>query len=222
MKYRRIFIPAVLIVTMLVLFVPGTVFAPQPAAAGSGPSPWPVQYYGSCDMAQFVADITVPDGTYFSPGAAFTKTWRIENLSSCTWTTSYSMIFVSGNLMGAPSVVYFPTSVAPGATVDLSANMIAPWTVGHYFGYWKLRDDAGLIFGVGPLYRTTFYVDIHVGSPVNYTPYWRYGPPPGYSYLPRPPQSFPDGVCKPGYWVGYYPYPPYTWLGYCAYPYWQP
>ena len=27
----------------------------------------------------FVADVTVPDGTIFSPGAAFTKTWRLKN-----------------------------------------------------------------------------------------------------------------------------------------------
>jgi uncharacterized repeat protein (TIGR01451 family) len=157
MKFRRILTPVVLIVTMLVQFVPGTVFAPQPAAA-----------IASCDMAQFIADVTVPDGTTFSPGATFTKTWRIKNVSGCTWTTSYSMIFLSGDAMGAPAVVNFPGSVAPGATVDLSANMTAPTAAGHYRGYWKLRDDTSLVFGVGPAghpeYNWTFFVDINVGS----------------------------------------------------------
>ncbi len=157
MKFRRILTPAVLIVMMLVQFVPGTFFGPRPAAA-----------LASCDMAQFIADVTVPDGTSFSPGAAFTKTWRIKNVSSCTWTTAYSMIFVSGDPMGAPASVSFPASVAPGATVDLSVNLTAPSAAGHYRGYFKLKDDTALVFGVGPAghpeYNWTFFVDINVGT----------------------------------------------------------
>jgi len=29
-----------------------------------------------CDQAQFVSDLTAPDGSSFAPGAAFTKTWK--------------------------------------------------------------------------------------------------------------------------------------------------
>ena len=32
------------------------------------------------DWAGFIADVTVPDGTAFSPGATFTKTWRLKNI----------------------------------------------------------------------------------------------------------------------------------------------
>ncbi len=157
MKFRRILTPLVLIATLVVQLAPGTVFSPRPAAA-----------VASCDMAQFIADVTVPDGTSFSAGATFTKTWRFKNVSSCTWTTSYSMIFLSGDQLGAPATVSFPSSVAPGATVDLSANMTAPSAVGHYRGYWKLKDDTGLVFGDGPAghpeYNWTFFVDIYVGT----------------------------------------------------------
>ena len=31
------------------------------------------------DRAQFLADVTVPDGTRFDPGQAFTKTWKLRN-----------------------------------------------------------------------------------------------------------------------------------------------
>ena len=172
MKYQRILFPVVVMATLLILFVPGTVFAPRPAAAGSGPNPAPL-WVGSCDMAKFIEDVTVPDGTLFSPGTAFVKTWRIENLSMCTWTTSYSLVFVRGYLMGAPVVINFPTPVPPGATVDLWANMIAPSTSGHYYGFWKLRDDTGRIFGVGRFFHTTFFVDIYVGwSAIFYPNYW--------------------------------------------------
>src|SRR5690349_5782138 len=48
-----------------------------------------------CDKVQFVADVTVPDGTNFPPKATFTKTWRLKNIGSCTWTTSYQIVFFS-------------------------------------------------------------------------------------------------------------------------------
>jgi len=55
-----------------------------------------------CDRAQFISDVTVPDGTTFAPGAAFNKTWRLKNVGTCTWTTSYSLVFDSGEKMGGP------------------------------------------------------------------------------------------------------------------------
>ena len=55
----------------------------------------------TCDWAQFIADVTVPDGTTYTPGATFQKTWRLKNIGTCTWTTSYALIFDSGNQLGA-------------------------------------------------------------------------------------------------------------------------
>src|SRR5512135_3467629 len=56
----------------------------------------PADALSTCDRAQFIADVTVPDGTRFSPGAAFTKTWRLKNVGTCTWSTSYTLVFSSG------------------------------------------------------------------------------------------------------------------------------
>jgi len=150
MKYRRIITTAVLIVTLLVQFLPGTVFAPRPVAAAA------------CDAAEFVADVTIPDGTSFAPGAALIKTWRFRNTGTCTWSTSYAIVFYAGTKMGAPSVVYLPTSVAPGATVDVTVNMTAPTTPGHYRGYWMLRNASSVLFGVGPYGTYWFFIDIVV------------------------------------------------------------
>ncbi len=47
----------------------------------------------TCDWAQFVTDVTVPDGSIYPPGATFTKTWRLKNIGTCTWTPSYSMVY---------------------------------------------------------------------------------------------------------------------------------
>ncbi|NUQ84841.1 MAG: hypothetical protein HUU11_09020, partial [Anaerolineales bacterium] len=73
----------------------------------------------TCDWAQFIADVTVPDGAKYEPGATFKKTWRLKNIGTCTWTTSYSLVFDSGAQMGAPASVSFPANVAPGQTIDV-------------------------------------------------------------------------------------------------------
>ena len=118
----------------------------------------------TCDWAQFISDVTVPDGTTYTPGATFRKTWRLKNIGTCTWTTSYSLVFESGAQMGAPSALNFPTNVAPGQTVDLSLDMTAPSSAGQYFGYWKLRNANGVNFGIGYTANSSFWVEINVGS----------------------------------------------------------
>jgi len=118
----------------------------------------------TCDWAQFIADVTVPDGTTYTPGATFRKTWRLRNIGTCTWTPSYALVFDSGEQMGAPSVVNFPSNVAPGQTVDLSLDLTAPNSNGHYFGYWKLRNANNVIFGIGSTANRAFWVEIYVGS----------------------------------------------------------
>ncbi|MGE5249310.1 MAG: NBR1-Ig-like domain-containing protein, partial [Bacteroidota bacterium] len=119
--------------------------------------------WSTCDWAQFIADITVPDGTRYAPGTAFQKTWRLKNIGSCTWTTAYSLVFDSGDRFGAQDV-NLPINVPPGATVDLSLNMTAPSTAGHYFSYWRLRNASGVIFGIGSTANRSFWAEINVTS----------------------------------------------------------
>ncbi|GAB4502798.1 MAG: hypothetical protein Fur0035_23540 [Anaerolineales bacterium] len=129
-----------------------------------------------CDRAAFVADVTVPDGTNYAPSTAFLKTWRIKNVGSCTWNTSYSLLFQSGDKMSGPDAAAFPASVAPGQTVDLSVNLTAPASAGTYRGYWILKNAAGQIFGIGAGYNKPFWVDIRVigatatPAPITVTP----------------------------------------------------
>jgi len=117
-----------------------------------------------CDWAGFVADVTVPDGTFYAPGTTFTKTWRLRNIGNCTWTTSYALVFDSGEQMSAPSSVSFPTNVAPGQTVDLTVEMKAPSSNGHYISYWKLRNASNIIFGIGYTANKAFWAEINVGA----------------------------------------------------------
>lgn len=119
-----------------------------------------------CDQAAFVQDVTVPDGTRMLPGQAFTKTWRLRNLGTCTWNASYALVFTGGDAMGAPAVVNLPGNVPPNSMADLSIEMKAPSAAGTYRGNWKLRNATGGIFDVS---GGNIYVEIQV-APNTLTP----------------------------------------------------
>ncbi|HEY9152680.1 MAG TPA: NBR1-Ig-like domain-containing protein [Anaerolineales bacterium] len=153
MKHRLTLASTILILALIVSSIP--------ASASTFNSP---VSYTTCNWAQFIADVTIPDGTYISPNAAFTKTWRLKNIGSCTWTTSYALVFSSGTAMTSQTAVNFPSSVAPGQTVDLTVQLTAPAAAGQYIGYWKLRDASGNIFGIGWNANRSFWVEINVSS----------------------------------------------------------
>jgi hypothetical protein len=115
-----------------------------------------------CDWVTFVKDVSIPDGTKFSSGDTFTKTWRLKNRGTCTWTPDYMLVFASGDQMGGTTAVRLPGYVSPGQTVDVSVTLTAPAKRGHYVGYWMLRNPAGTLFGFGDSANKAFYVDINV------------------------------------------------------------
>lgn len=115
----------------------------QPQAGQPTNTPQP------CNRASFVEDITVPDNTNFTVGKAFTKTWKLKNVGSCTWTSGYQLVFDSGDLMGGPASQQLTAgTVAPGETIDVSVNLIAPAAPGTYKGNWKLKEPGGAIFAL--------------------------------------------------------------------------
>jgi hypothetical protein len=124
-------------------------------------TPWPYITWtpSQCDKLQFIADISIPDGTKISPGATFTKTWKVYNSGTCTWTKNYTMTYISGNPMGADSFK-LTQSVAPGSYAEISVEFTAPDEPEDYSNFWRLRNPAGEIFGA------TLYVVIEVSTAV--------------------------------------------------------
>lgn len=119
----------------------------------------------SCDQAAAGyprIDITVEDDTEMAPGEAFTKVWRVENVGTCTWAADYSLVFFSGEIMGASPSQPLEGIVSPNQSVDLSVSMVAPSQAGTYQGNWKLRNAAGEMFGIGPSGESPFWVRIKV------------------------------------------------------------
>jgi len=108
-----------------------------------------------------VQDITAPDNSTFKPGEAFTKTWRLTNGGAATWTADFSLVFTSGDQMGA-TTVSLGRSVAPNQTIDVSVNLVAPSTEGTYKGNFMLQTNGGKSFGLGSSGTSPFWVKIIV------------------------------------------------------------
>jgi hypothetical protein len=130
------------------------------------PAPTPTPIPVPCNAASFVKDVTIPDGTTFAPNTDFTKTWRIENTGTCTWTKEYDLVFVDGARMGGQKAIALPESVKPGETTDLSIALTSPDTAGDYQSFWMLRAEDGLIFGLGGTANKAFWVVINVAKPI--------------------------------------------------------
>lgn len=122
-----------------------------------------IQNEESCtDLAEFVEDVSVPDGSTFAPGEAFVKTWRLRNEGTCIWTTDYELVSVSGDAMGASEPVQLTQLVSPDSESDLSVELVAPDSAGNYLGEWMLRNPQGATFGVGEGADKPFWVEIEV------------------------------------------------------------
>jgi hypothetical protein len=98
------------------------------------------------DEASYVADVTVEDGTVVQPGSQFTKTWRVRNTGTTTWTTNYSLRFFADEQMGGPDSVPLPRKVKPGEVIELSVSLKAPMTPGRHRSTWKLCNTKGKVF----------------------------------------------------------------------------
>ena len=142
--------------------VPTETHTPQPPTPTYTHTPIP------CNMARFVADVTVPDNEEFLTGETFVKTWRLKNVGSCTWTSGYNLIFYSGDQMGAPaSVSMTSVNIPPNGTVDVSVSLTAPSSAGTYQGYFRLRAPDNSIFGIGTSAQDSFWVKIKALEPTD-------------------------------------------------------
>lgn len=116
------------------------------------------------DKALFISDVTIPDNTVIRPSVTFTKTWQLRNIGSCDWTADYQMVFSEGDQLNATDIILMPDVVKPGDDVDLSVLLTAPVDEGIYSGAWKLMNEDGELFGIGPGSDKAFWVRIIVES----------------------------------------------------------
>jgi arginine/lysine/histidine transporter system substrate-binding protein len=121
--------------------IPAAAVTPAPAACIDG-------------MA-WVADLSLDDKNMtappvLQPGQQFSKGWRLRNAGTCDWSPEFSMTYRAGNNPAAKmggSNFKIGKTVAPGQTIDLSANLVAPTAPGVYQGFWQMTNAAGKPFG---------------------------------------------------------------------------
>jgi hypothetical protein len=145
--------PAPATVTETPTITPTSTVTATPVTPSATPKP--------CNAAAFVKDVTYPDNSAVIIGANFTKTWRLKNVGSCSWTSGYRLIFDHGDRMSAPdSVMVTSGEIPPGANVDVSVDLKGPAEVGTYQGFFRLRSSDGVVFGIGPAADGAFWVKI--------------------------------------------------------------
>jgi hypothetical protein len=132
-----------------------------PPTAVPTPIPTPIP----CNWAQFVTDVTYPDGSTLKPNVAFRKVWRMRNIGACTWTPNYSLVFVSGYNMRASTTTPLNLTVYPGQTADIGIDLVSPSKTGNYESYYKLSDANGIQFGIGGAANGPFWMKIKVSAP---------------------------------------------------------
>lgn len=145
---------------------PGATATQAPTAVVNTPIPTAIPTATTpptpCDRAQFESE-TIPDGTSLSPGQTFTKTWTFKNTGTCTWNSSYAVVFSKGEAMGSPGASQVTTgTVAPGQTVQVSVSLKAPTAAGTFRGEWMLRNASNVLFGLGEDASAPFWVEIKV------------------------------------------------------------
>jgi hypothetical protein len=104
--------------------------------------------------------VTYPDNTTVNAGEKFTKTWKLQNVGTCTW-TGYLVAFVDGDRMGSPDSVSVPETSAK-SPVDVSVELTAPTSDGTYRGNYELRNASGEPVLMGT--ESIFWVQVVVGS----------------------------------------------------------
>jgi len=123
----------------------------------------PTPTSASCtNLAKFVTDVTIPDDTEMLPGQEFIKTWRLQNVGTCTWNNQYALMFVKGDQMNGTSPLHLTGSIAPSSTVDLSVTLKAPGTAGTYRGTWVLYTPSAFNYNPETDSIASFYVQIKV------------------------------------------------------------
>lgn len=139
-----------------ITLIPSPIFTSTPAATTTP----------NCPLAQFVTDVTIPDGTVMNPNQTFNKKWRLKNIGACAW-NGYSLVFDSGDSMNGPASK--PVGVVnPGQEIDIDVDLKAPASAGNYRGYWRLVTNTNVLVPIVSGYQgKSFYVDIKVAAPTN-------------------------------------------------------
>lgn len=116
---------------------------PLPTVISGTPTPTPEE---CTNDLTFIADVTVPDNTFYDVGAIIDKQWLVENSGTCNWDSRYILKHISGDDLGAPAfIALYPARAGTQATLQITFT--APFIEGAYQSEWRAFDKDGIPFG---------------------------------------------------------------------------
>jgi hypothetical protein len=96
------------------------------------------------------------------PNGHFSMSWTLQNTGTCTWDSSYEIVFKSGYRM-AKSVSYpivaEGNTVVSGQSTIVNISMVAPQDTGSHQAVWQLQSRDGT-----PLLKFNVFVKVDKGS----------------------------------------------------------
>ena len=117
---------------------PSPTQAPAPAAPTTIPD--------CVNDAQFLEDLTLPDGAEVLPGAPLDKRWLILNSGDCAWGPDYRLVEIGESRIAGPGeVALFPAVAGGQATWQVA--LVAPLEEGEFISRWRAQAPDGTLFG---------------------------------------------------------------------------
>ena len=125
---------------------PLTTLSPDTPTPEAVNTPSATQIPNCTNDLEFLADLSIPDGTQLNPLKGFDKEWKVRNSGTCNWTDAYSVKLVSGPELGVEPtqpLVY----TLNGAEAVISISFTAPIEPGRYTSTWRAVAPDGVPFG---------------------------------------------------------------------------
>jgi hypothetical protein len=98
------------------------------------------------DGAEFLEDLSVPDGSEVPPGAQIDKRWSVENIGTCDWGQGYRLVRVSSDgLAGPDEIALYPARA--GTRAIWQVVFTAPDSLGEVISEWQAQAPDGTRFG---------------------------------------------------------------------------
>ncbi len=111
------------------------------------PVPLPAAPTAICSNdAEFLEDLTLPDGTLVLPGAALDKRWLILNRGGCGWGPEYRLVQIGDSRIQGPRELALYPAVA-GGQATWQVSLVAPLEEGEYISRWQAQAPDGTTFG---------------------------------------------------------------------------
>lgn len=111
-----------------------------------------------------LVEMSMPEVVTALPNETFERFWTLRNTGSTTWSSDYSVQFMSGDRLEGPEVLAISGDQLPGEEYLVAVTLVAPSTTGAYRGEWSLVRE-----GVGP-FGPTLVAEVQVEESVDIEP----------------------------------------------------